>query len=146
MLIKILTLSTAILVIGIDLTNGGKDSDRFARILERFEKPHTGDGTYSFGFKTSNGISMSEKGVIKNPEAPKSEQITVKGGCSYYMSPEGAFISLIYTADERGFRPKTRITHPRDALKYKFHMENPCRADLTIPKGYGTEGFNKDCV
>jgi hypothetical protein len=54
------------------------------------------DGSYSYSYQTSNGISGSESGIGGQ---------YAQGANSYY-SPEGVPIQLTYTADENGYQPK----------------------------------------
>ncbi|CAG7821506.1 unnamed protein product [Allacma fusca] len=103
-----------------------RDADRNAFDILRYQNMPGADGNYSFGYKTSNGISVEEKGFVKNPEAPKDQQINVKTGCYSYTTPEGAFVSVVYIADELGYRPKTRITYPQDTARHQQHLQEPC--------------------
>ncbi|CAG7716595.1 unnamed protein product, partial [Allacma fusca] len=79
--------------------------------------------------------------------APKNAQVSVKKGCYSYTSPEKAFISVIYTADDRGYRPTTRITYPKDGVKHLQHRADPCRPSLFGPANpssdsdFGVGGF-----
>lgn len=54
-----------------------------------------GDGTYSYGFETSNGIAAQESGLGGHSAS----------GSSSYTAPDGTPIQLTYTADENGFQP-----------------------------------------
>ncbi|CAH1999031.1 unnamed protein product [Acanthoscelides obtectus] len=66
-----------------------------ATILKADNQPNAGDGTYSYSYETSNGISAQESGT---------GAVGAEGGYSY-TSPEGEVISVRYTADADGFHP-----------------------------------------
>ncbi|XP_053687035.1 cuticle protein AMP1B-like [Sabethes cyaneus] len=55
------------------------------------------DGTYSYKYETSNGISASQSGG----EAGK-----YANGYFSYLSPDGSRVQLTYLADEYGFQPQ----------------------------------------
>ncbi|XP_055913047.1 pupal cuticle protein Edg-78E-like [Eupeodes corollae] len=54
------------------------------------------DGSYSYHFDTTNGISAQESGIGGH----------YASGTSQYYNPDGELIELTYTADENGFQPK----------------------------------------
>ncbi|CAG7826905.1 unnamed protein product, partial [Allacma fusca] len=84
------------------------------------------NGFYGYSYSSVlDGISAHESGYIKNPKAAKKDQISAKKGCYSFSSPEGAFISVLYVADERGYRPVTRITYPSQAT-HAQHLAQPC--------------------
>ncbi|CAG7821507.1 unnamed protein product [Allacma fusca] len=123
-------------------------ADRDAVDVVRYQKVHTGDGNYNFGYQTSNRISVHETGYTRNPEAPNNEQVNVKEGCFSFFSPEGYFVSTVYIADENGYQPKTTMTDPRDTVKHQEHIANPCGHGVTpetrpIPPRYPTAGTGK---
>lgn len=53
------------------------------------------DGTYQYGYETSNGIFVHETGI---------GGIGSRGSASWF-SPEGQPFQLQWTADERGYNP-----------------------------------------
>ncbi|KAJ0176768.1 hypothetical protein K1T71_007947 [Dendrolimus kikuchii] len=59
---------------------------------------------YQYAYKTSNGIAGQESGVLKNA-GREDESIAVQGSSSY-TAPDGAPISIVYTADENGYQPQ----------------------------------------
>ncbi|XP_022907037.1 endocuticle structural glycoprotein SgAbd-5-like [Onthophagus taurus] len=63
-----------------------------------------GIGGYNFGFATSNGIYVEEKGLLQNV-GNWDEGIAVQGKYEY-TAPNGAVYIVDYVADNNGFRPK----------------------------------------
>ncbi|CAH1716428.1 unnamed protein product [Chironomus riparius] len=70
-------------------------SDRDAYTLEQLSNVNP-DGSYSYVYKTSNGINAEESG--KGAEFAK--------GSFSYTSNDGQQIALEYEADENGYRPR----------------------------------------
>ncbi|CAG7819965.1 unnamed protein product [Allacma fusca] len=71
-----------------------------------------GNGNFRYGYETSNQIQADAEGFIKNPQfAPYDPIQAIYGSYSYY-TPDGAFVSVTYTADENGYKPKTHTTRP----------------------------------
>ncbi|KAL0132051.1 hypothetical protein PUN28_000076 [Cardiocondyla obscurior] len=58
------------------------------------------DGSYTFGYETENGISVSERGY---PQAGPQGQTEIVQGSFSYQAPDGTPITIQYTADENGF-------------------------------------------
>ncbi|XP_017860629.1 PREDICTED: pupal cuticle protein Edg-78E-like [Drosophila arizonae] len=54
------------------------------------------DGSYSYSYETSNGISGQEQGVGGQGAS----------GSNSYISPEGQQVQLSYIADENGYQPQ----------------------------------------
>jgi hypothetical protein len=54
-------------------------------------------------FQTSDGISRSEQGVLKNP-GTDNEALEVKGSYSY-KGPDGKDITVNFVANEQGYQP-----------------------------------------
>ncbi|XP_058066360.1 cuticle protein CP14.6-like [Anopheles bellator] len=54
------------------------------------------DGSYTYNYETSNGISASQA---------SSDGTSVNGNFAY-TSPEGERIEIVYVADENGFQPR----------------------------------------
>ncbi|KAJ8717632.1 hypothetical protein PYW07_005562 [Mythimna separata] len=71
-------------------------ADRNAVILN-YENVRTPNG-YSYSFDTSNGIHADESGIVDNG--------TKAQGSYSYIGDDGKVYSVIYTADENGFRPR----------------------------------------
>ncbi|XP_028168598.1 larval cuticle protein LCP-14-like [Ostrinia nubilalis] len=63
------------------------------------------DGSFSYTFETSNGISGQAEGHVK-PSVGKDEPAIEVSGSSQYISPEGEKISLTYVANENGYQPQ----------------------------------------
>ncbi|CAG7825635.1 unnamed protein product, partial [Allacma fusca] len=109
------------------------EAQQSANTISRYQKDHIGDGNYRYGYNTTNGITKAEAGRTKNPEAPVNAQANEKDGCYSYTSPEGAFVSVVYIADEKGYHPKTRITYPGTA-RHEQHKSYPCAPLDSIPE------------
>ncbi|XP_032587023.1 pupal cuticle protein [Drosophila mojavensis] len=60
------------------------------------------DGSYSYSYRTSNGISGQEEGV-------GGQRVT---GSYSYNSPEGKLIKNSYIADENGYQPSVPTRQP----------------------------------
>lgn len=73
--------------------------DQSAQIV-RQSSDSAPDGSYNYGYETSNGIYIEEQGY------PKSPEILAAQGQYQYRSPEGQVIRVTYTADENGFQPQ----------------------------------------
>ncbi|TDG53167.1 hypothetical protein AWZ03_000710 [Drosophila navojoa] len=54
------------------------------------------DGSYSYSYETSNGISGQEQGVGGQ----------VASGSNSYTAPNGELVQLSYIADENGYQPQ----------------------------------------
>lgn len=84
-------------------------------LSERFCYIHT-PFCYSltFRYETENGIYQAEEGKLKQFE--KEEAIATAGSYKY-LGPNGERISVVYTADENGYRPKVnvRLLPPEEA-------------------------------
>ncbi|XP_059060081.1 endocuticle structural glycoprotein SgAbd-5-like [Achroia grisella] len=61
-----------------------------------------GSGNYEFSFETSNGITRSEVGELRNA-GEKNQYIFVSGFYSY-IDPEGREVKVYYIADEDGYK------------------------------------------
>merc|ERR1712142_460744 len=84
------------------------------------ERVDNGDGTFQYNFETSNGVIGSRSGSIGS-----AGQSNIQG-VFRYPTPEGGFVEVSYTADERGFIPSSDIlptAHPIPAHVYKL-LEN----------------------
>lgn len=53
-------------------------------------------------YETDNGITHSEQGALK-------EGTILTEGNYKYTGPNGVIISVVYTADQNGYRPKVTI-------------------------------------
>lgn len=71
-------------------------SDLNGAVTNNYYNEQNDDGTYSFGYDTSNGIYVRESG-----HGGKG----ASGSVAYY-APDGTPIQLTWTADENGFRPQ----------------------------------------
>ncbi|KAG6447917.1 larval cuticle protein LCP-22 [Manduca sexta] len=80
------------------------DSDRNANIL-RYDNDVGPDGSYSYAYDTSNGISAQEQGVPRDFGGNPPLRPVVAQGSFAYTSPEGVPIAISYIADENGFQP-----------------------------------------
>ena len=60
------------------------------------------DGSYSYGYETSNGISLSESGAPR-AAGPDGLAITSQGQYSF-VGDDGRQYTVRYVADENGFR------------------------------------------
>lgn len=58
-------------------------------------------------YETENGISYGEEGKLKPIE--KEEEAISASGSYEYTGLKGEIITVIYTADENGYRPKVNI-------------------------------------
>lgn len=87
------TLQVFVLFLVISISYAG-DLDKDA-IVTRFENVIDPEGTYQFGYETTNGIIANEEG-----EGGVRAQ-----GFYRYVSPEGQNIEINYIADENGYQP-----------------------------------------
>lgn len=63
--------------------------------LRSFTSEHNKDGTFNYGYDTSNGIALAESGAGGQ----------ISSGNSEWVSPEGERVRLTWTADSEGYRP-----------------------------------------
>ena len=59
------------------------------------------DGSYSFSYKTPNGMEREEEGSFSGPDGG----FTVKGRYSY-LGPDGVTYTVNFVADKNGYRPR----------------------------------------
>ncbi|XP_071442418.1 endocuticle structural glycoprotein SgAbd-2-like [Hetaerina americana] len=60
------------------------------------------DGTFQYSYETANGITVEEKGYLKNAGVKDQEAQVVEGSFSY-PGPDGRPLTVRYYADETGF-------------------------------------------
>ncbi|CAG7679520.1 unnamed protein product [Allacma fusca] len=84
-----------------------------------------GKQTFFYAYNISNGISVNQTGYVKEINLKSMTPVHGMKGCYSYTSPEGAFISVSYIAEENGFEPNPRITYPGEA-KHEEHLKTPC--------------------
>lgn len=75
-----------------------QDEDKDAIVIEQNQAVNH-DGTYSYVWRTSNGISVQESGV---------GGISASGSYDF-ISSDGVPVSLQYEADENGYRPQSNL-------------------------------------
>nr|QGN67028.1 cuticular protein CP7 [Galeruca daurica] len=63
------------------------------------------DGTFHSSYKTGNGITVEEQGVLKNAGNKDAETEEVQG-IFEYTAPDGSPIHVTYIANENGFQPQ----------------------------------------
>ncbi|XP_060517227.1 endocuticle structural protein SgAbd-6-like [Cylas formicarius] len=80
-----------------------QQSSRDATIL-KYESNNIGVDGYNFAFETSDGMSRSETGELKNA-GTDNEFIAVRGTISW-IGLDGTPYSIEFIADENGFQPK----------------------------------------
>ncbi|KAK2716202.1 pupal cuticle protein 20-like [Artemia franciscana] len=87
------------------------------QIVEQ-EQEVNGDGSYQFSFKTEDGVSRSESGVIKELPGDEDGDLGVSQEGSFsYTAPDGQVITLTFTADENGFNPTgDHLPQPHPAI------------------------------
>ncbi|TRY79397.1 hypothetical protein TCAL_05798 [Tigriopus californicus] len=62
----------------------------------------SGDRRFFFEYEGGNGVKRNEEGYLKDPNSPNPIQV-IQGSYSY-PGPNGKIYSVIYVADENGFR------------------------------------------
>lgn len=60
-------------------------------------------------YETDNGITYAEEGNVADI-ASNTSSLVSQGNYKYY-APNGALISVTYTADENGYRPRVNIVY-----------------------------------
>ncbi|KAJ6633499.1 Endocuticle structural protein SgAbd-6 [Pseudolycoriella hygida] len=100
----ILVVYAFILAIGILSTQAAPlDDSRDAQVL-KYEYDNSGLGGYNFAYETSDGVSRSEQGEIKNA-GTESEAIVITGTITW-VAPDGQTFTIKFIADENGFQPQ----------------------------------------
>ncbi|XP_026729271.1 larval cuticle protein 1-like isoform X1 [Trichoplusia ni] len=76
--------------------------------IVRSEFNQNPQGSYNFGFETSDGTNREETGVVKEAfdEDNKPHNVVVVRGSYRYINPEGQEEVIRYIADEEGFHPE----------------------------------------
>ncbi|CAG9822793.1 unnamed protein product [Phaedon cochleariae] len=74
-----------------------------AEVLQ-YDVENSGIDGYKFAVKTSDGLTRSEEGVLKNV-GTDDESIAIQGNVDY-INREGKHVHWTFTADENGFRPE----------------------------------------
>ncbi|XP_046963210.1 flexible cuticle protein 12-like [Vanessa cardui] len=72
--------------------------------IVKYESDNIGVDGYSYSVGTSNGINLSENGVVKNP-GTEGEALEVRGEFSY-TGNDGVLYLVRYVANEFGFQPE----------------------------------------
>eukprot|EP00092_Neocalanus_flemingeri_P071765 GFUD01088226.1.p1 GENE.GFUD01088226.1~~GFUD01088226.1.p1 ORF type:complete len:199 (-),score=42.56 GFUD01088226.1:16-612(-) len=86
-----------------------------------YSNKRNNDGSYSFGYSTSNGVSRSESGSL----TPSGYQVT---GSYQYRGPDGVKYTVHFVADENGYRPGISKSHEGKANKRRgrtLHRKQP---------------------
>jgi len=65
------------------------------------------EGNFYWSYSNPNGQTANQKGFVKNAGTP--EAITAYTGSFSYFGKDGTLYLTQYTADERGYRPKTTV-------------------------------------
>ncbi|KAF7269296.1 endocuticle structural protein SgAbd-6-like [Rhynchophorus ferrugineus] len=71
--------------------------------IVKYESDNDGISGYKFNFETSDGVSRSETGELKNP-GTDNEALVVRGTISW-TGADGTKYSIDFVADENGFQP-----------------------------------------
>ncbi|KAK7867368.1 hypothetical protein R5R35_008913 [Gryllus longicercus] len=77
---------------------------RQATIVEEVNEPSIGVGPWKWSFRTSDGVSRSEEGVLVDA-GTENEHIEVRGTASWTDANGNAY-TLTYTANQDGFQPQ----------------------------------------
>ncbi|XP_055630583.1 pupal cuticle protein Edg-78E-like [Toxorhynchites rutilus septentrionalis] len=96
-MIGLVTLSLALATVCAAPQQGfgfNRDKNAVALVHERYLHP---DGSYTYKYETSNGISASQSGSANG---------VFSNGYYSYNAPTGERIQLTYIADEYGFHPQ----------------------------------------
>ncbi|XP_069354590.1 endocuticle structural glycoprotein SgAbd-5-like [Maniola hyperantus] len=83
-----------------------------AEIL-RYENDNNGLGNYRYAFGQSDGTAQEQQGELRNA-GREDEGIAVKGIFSW-IAPNGVRYTVIYTADEEGYKPEIEEEPPGGA-------------------------------
>lgn len=76
--------------------------------LVKFENNIDGDN-YNFAYEQSDQQKRTEQGTFEAGAEPDSGTLRVVGDYSFIL-PDGRTMTVTYTADEKGFRPKVSIS------------------------------------
>ncbi|XP_077303017.1 larval cuticle protein LCP-17-like [Arctopsyche grandis] len=66
------------------------------------------DGNFKYNYETGNGIQARALGSPKSVAGSQEPAEIIEGSFSW-TSPEGKLITVQYTADEAGYRPKVQL-------------------------------------
>ncbi|XP_030746748.1 endocuticle structural protein SgAbd-6-like [Sitophilus oryzae] len=80
-----------------------QQSSRDATIV-KYEADNDGFSGYKFNFETSDGVSRSETGELKNA-GTDNEALVMRGTISW-IGADGTPYTIEFIADENGFQPK----------------------------------------
>ncbi|CAH1368729.1 unnamed protein product, partial [Tenebrio molitor] len=76
--------------------------------IVRFENENIGVDGYKFSYETSDPISRSEAGELKNAGS-EQEAVIVRGEYTYKL-PDGKTHTVTFIADENGYQPHTQTS------------------------------------
>jgi len=76
--------------------------------LLKFENNVEGEN-YNFAYEQSDQQKRAESGTFEAGAEPDQGLMTVVGDYSYQL-PDGRTVTVTYTADDKGFRPKVSIS------------------------------------
>lgn len=116
-----------------------EQSSPIAIVEESRDGPNP-DGSYSWSYKSENGINAREEGSVMASENNKEDGAMSVQGSYSYPAEDGTLIEVTYTAGENGFEPKgahlpTSPPIPKeimDALEYI--ASHPEENDIDAPK------------
>ncbi|XP_049792968.1 endocuticle structural glycoprotein SgAbd-5-like [Schistocerca nitens] len=81
-----------------------QQADPRTAVIEELTSDNIGVGPWSWGYRTSNGISQQEQGTIEN-QGSEDEAIAVRGSYSF-IGADGKTYTITYVADRNGFQPQ----------------------------------------
>ncbi|KAK0174549.1 hypothetical protein PV327_010309 [Microctonus hyperodae] len=109
-------------------------------ILEESRDGPNPDGSYSWSFKSENGINAREEGSLVPSENNKEDGAMSVQGSYSYTGEDGSLIEVTYTAGENGFEPKgnhlpTSPPIPEEIVKaLEYIAAHPEENDIDAPK------------
>jgi len=110
----------------------------FLNNIQASHRKSSTDGSYSFSYSTSNGMSRSEAGGV----GPGGGYAVT--GSYQFRGTDGATYRVTFTADQRGYRPRiSKISEPSGQLQLRQQQQKSLEPRKRIPRQLLLERIKK---
>lgn len=115
-----------------------KDPPSFLNDIQASDRKSSKDGSYSFSYSTSNGMSRTEAGAV----GPGGGYAVT--GSYQFRGTDGATYRVTFTADQRGYRPRiSKISEPSAQQQLQQQQRQSLEPRKRIPRQLLLERIKK---